>query len=66
MGDGTCEGCRQGHYAMEGGLVTNFPCTTDGCLCWFCGPVKTPAQAAARAVYAARPSDVSTTEEKKP
>lgn len=48
MGDGTCPGCRQGHYAIPGGSVTNYPCTTDGCTCWFCGLTKTPVQAAAQ------------------
>lgn len=32
---------------MPDGSVTNFPCTTEGCTCWFCGPIKTPAQAGA-------------------
>lgn len=46
-GDGRCADCRRGHYSMPGGSVTNFPCVTEGCTCWFCGPVKTPAQARA-------------------
>lgn len=49
MGDGTCPGCRKGHYDLANGVVSNFPCTTDGCTCWFCGQVVTPAQARARA-----------------
>lgn len=48
LGRPLCEECRKGHYALPGGRVSNFPCVTDGCGCWFCGPVVTPAQAATR------------------
>lgn len=52
MNDERCADCRKGHYFLAGGdVITNFPCITVGCSCWFCGPVKTPAQQYAWAAY---------------
>lgn len=40
-----CEGCRKGHYSLPGGKVSNYPCTTEGCACWFCNGSSTSAHA---------------------
>lgn len=32
-----CEGCRQGHYGMPDGTISNTPCKDEKCGCWFCG-----------------------------
>ena len=51
-----CEGCRQGHYSLPGGLLSNFPCQEpERCECWFCGPPVTPAQE--HAIIAAMSTD---------
>lgn len=47
--DNRCEDCRRGHYYLADGGISGFPCTDENCDCWFCGPVRTPAQASARA-----------------
>lgn len=28
-GDGRCEDCRKGHYTLQGGVVSNYPCTAN-------------------------------------
>ena len=55
MTDGRCTDCRKGHYAMPDGSVTNFPCTTEGCTCWYCGPMVMPAQDVARRLIGTLP-----------
>lgn len=54
MTDGRCADCRKGHYDLGNGVIANFPCTREGCTCWFCGPVTSTVQAEARKAVHAR------------